>query len=132
MQSYIKASNPDENDLFGGYGVGLSEDASVLVVGAYCEDSGANGVNGDQADNSSAECAGAAYVFVRDQQSWQQQAYLKAPNPEASDAFGQSVAVSGDGLTIAVGATNESSGAIGIGGEQDNNAVPEAGAVYLY
>ena len=46
---------------------------------------------------------GAAYVFVRDESSWSQQAYLKASNADQGDLFGYSVAISGD--QIVVGAT---------------------------
>ncbi|MBA3544629.1 MAG: FG-GAP repeat protein [Chthoniobacterales bacterium] len=59
-----------------------------------------------------------------------QQAYLKASNTGESDAFGLSVAVSGD--TVAVGAVNESSNATGINGDQTNNSSFRAGAVYIF
>lgn len=67
QQSYVKASDTDatmpfssfEPDNFG-YAVAVSGD--TVLVGAYGEDSGARGVNGNGSDNSSRE-AGAAYVF---------------------------------------------------------------------
>ena len=77
----------------------------TVVVGANLEDSNATGVNGNQADNNEGE-SGAAYVFVRDGAgNWSQQAYLKASNTEANDAFGESVAISDD--TVVVGAEFE-------------------------
>jgi hypothetical protein len=39
-----------------------TDDGDTLAVGAWAEDSIANGINGDQADNS-AENAGAVYVY---------------------------------------------------------------------
>jgi hypothetical protein len=60
QQAYLKASNPDANDQFGG-AVAVSGD--TVVVGAKQESSNATGVNGNQADNS-ASFAGAAYVFL--------------------------------------------------------------------
>ena len=61
QQAYLKASNSEEFDLFGG-AVSISGD--TLVVGGVFEDSAATGVNGAQSDNS-AGASGAAYVFVR-------------------------------------------------------------------
>ena len=47
---------------------------------------------------------GAAYVFTRSGTSWSQQAHVKAIDTGAGDSFGQSVSLSGDGSTLAVGA----------------------------
>jgi len=61
--------------------------------------------------------------------------YVKASNAEAYDWFGRSVALSGDGNTLAVGAHTESSNATGIstdGTGEDNNSAENAGAVYLF
>ncbi|HEU4727321.1 MAG TPA: FG-GAP repeat protein [Kofleriaceae bacterium] len=57
--AYLKASNTEAGDVFGG-SVSLSGD--TLASGAPGEDSAANGVNGNQADNT-AYAAGAVYVF---------------------------------------------------------------------
>src|SRR5262245_39007837 len=69
-------------------------------------------------------------------------AYLKASNGEADDHFGcggvldghsgWGVAMSADGNTIAVGAPHESGGAKGINGDQKDNSVYGAGAVYVF
>ena len=68
-----------------------------------------------------------------------QTAYIKASNPHMGDHFGNggtllgdSVALSGDGLTMAVGAPNEGSGAKGINGNQNDTSVFSAGAVYVF
>ena len=76
--------------------------------------------------------AGAAYVFRRQAGTWTQTAYVKATNTGANDQFGVSVALSGDARSLAVGAVNESSAAIGIGGDQTDNSAGASGAVYLY
>jgi hypothetical protein len=48
--------------------------------------------------------SGAAYVFVRNQTgAWAQQAYIKADTPGYMDLLGESLALSGDGDTLAVG-----------------------------
>src|SRR6185436_9305068 len=107
---------------FGG-SVALSADGSTLAVGADRDNSAATGINGDENDLS-AGASGAAFVFARSGLTWSQQAYLKASNPGAFDFFGQSIAISADGSTLAVGAWNEASAAAGINGNQaDNSAV---------
>ncbi|MDB4223897.1 FG-GAP repeat protein [Granulosicoccus sp.] len=130
QQNYLKASNTDTYDRFGNK-VSLSADGNTLAVGAYWEDSAATGIASNQNDNS-APAAGAVYVFAHSNGSWQQQAYLKASNTDSNEFFGQDVALSSDGKTLAVGAIYEDSGATGINGNQTNNSVRSAGAVYLY
>ncbi len=97
QQAYLKASNAETGDRFGGT-VAIS--GGTLVVGASWEDGGAVEVNGDQNDNNAPD-SGAAYVFVRDGTNWVQQAYLKASNRLPYDHL-RAVAISGD--TIVAGA----------------------------
>lgn len=131
QQAHLQASNLDAWDEFG-YRVALSGDGNTLVVSAPFEDSGATGVDGDQADNSASN-TGAVYVFVRDGQGeWSQQAYVKASNSDPEDWFGYSVALAENGSTLAVGARNEDSNAMGINGNQADDSSPGAGAVYLF
>jgi cysteine-rich repeat protein len=127
---YVKASNSQTQDIFGSRWA-MSGDGTTLVVSAYQEDSSATGIDGNQDDNS-AEDSGAVYVFVLSDGVWSQQAYIKASNANATDAFGYSVAVSSDGNTVAVGAVNEASGAVGISGNQLDNSAYAAGAVYVF
>ena len=70
-------------------------------------------------------------MFRRVETNWGQVAYLKASNTEANDDFG-TVAVSGDGNTIAVGAIGEGSNATGVNGDQTNNLASQSGAVYIF
>ena len=130
QQAYIKASNTQSDDYFGS-SVALSSDGNVMAVGATHEDSGAMGIDGDQTDNATSR-SGAVYVFERDGDTWSQLSYVKASDPAAGDRFGQSVAVSSDASTLAVGAPAEDSDATGISGEQTGDAAHDAGAVYLY
>jgi hypothetical protein len=131
QQAYVKASNTGPGNEFGD-SVALSADGSTLAVGAIGEPSAATGINGDQNDSSAAS-AGAAYVFTRaDNGAWSQQAYLKASNTNAGDRFGSSVALSGDGNSLAVGGTGEASAATGINGNQNDNSAASAGAVYVF
>jgi len=130
QQAFIKASNAEAYDWFG-FSLSLSNNGNTLVVGARLEDSAGRGVNAVQTDNN-ASGSGAAYVFVRSGASWSQNAYLKASNADADDNFGISVAISGDGSTIAVGADEESSRSTGINGDEANNGWSNAGAVYVF
>ena len=127
--SYLKASNAAAGDGFGAR-LTISSDGSTLAVAAPDEDSGASDVDGDQSSNSNGS-AGAVYVFVHDGAGWDQQAYVKASNPSSQDLFGIGIALSETGDTLAIGAVNEASTAIGVGGDQDSNAAPDAGAVYV-
>ena len=130
QEGYIKASNTEANDEFGG-AVALSADGNTLAAGALGEDSAATGVNGDGTDNS-AKISGAAYVYTRAGTTWSFQAYFKASNTGASDRFGTDVSLSGDGNLLAVGAPSESSSATGVGGDQTNNGAGLSGAAYLF
>ncbi|MBI2898242.1 MAG: integrin [Deltaproteobacteria bacterium] len=130
QEAYVKASNTDAGDGFG-LSVALSADGSVLAVGAYGEDSDATGVGGNQASDA-APWAGAAYVFRRGGEAWQQEAYVKASNTDAGDVFGWSVALSADGSVLAVGADQERSAATGVDGDQESDAAESSGAAYLF
>jgi len=130
QQAYIKASNTDASDGFG-KSIALNANGDTLVVGADGERSAATGINGNQADNS-VPLSGAVYVFTRSGAIWRQQAYVKASNAADSDYFGSSVALNTDGNTLAVGAIGEDSGAVGVNGNQADNSVIGAGAVYVF
>ena len=114
---YIKSLNADFGDLFG-YSVALSGD--TLVVGAATESSSSTGVN------SASQNSGAAYVFVRVNGVWSQQAYLKASNTGDDDRFGFSVAISGD--TLVVGAPDEDSTKT----DPSDDSVRKSGAAYVF
>ncbi|HEU4323729.1 MAG TPA: FG-GAP repeat protein [Roseiflexaceae bacterium] len=126
QQAFLKASNSEKGDLFGG-SVGISKNS--VVISAAGEDSVATGVNGNGANNG-AESAGAAYVFVRNGTTWSEYAYLKASNTGLGDIFGNSVAVSES--TVVVGAVDESSAATGVNGNGSDNSMVRAGAAYVF
>lgn len=126
QEAYLKASNPDTDDYFGG-AVAISHD--TIVVGAGTESSSSTGVNGDQNNNSSYR-SGAVYVFRRSGTSWQQEAYIKASNTGSDDRFGAAVSIDGD--TMVVGALREDSNATGIDGSQNNDDSFNSGAAYVF
>jgi hypothetical protein len=110
QQAYVKASNTGGGDVFG-WSLSLSADGDTLAVSAIGDDSAAVGIDGDDADNTVVD-SGAVYIFTRAGTAWSQQAYVKSSL--AGDTwFGQSVGLSGDGETLAVGSFNSSASANG-------------------
>jgi trimeric autotransporter adhesin len=135
QQSYVKASDTIAPGAPGGdqFGISLalSADGSILAVGGPGEDSSAIGIGGDDGDIS-AEESGAAYVFERSGADWAQRAFVKPSNTRPGYVFGWPVALSGDGATLAAGASHEPGSAPGVNGDQDSPPIEDAGAVYLY
>lgn len=130
---YLKASNAAAQSQFGS-ALALSDNGTTLAVGARFERGVSSGINGDPAVHDSQSMAsGAAYVFIQDSGGqWTQQAYVKASNPGASDAFGAGLALSDDGDTLAVGAPGESSSTAGINPAPGPRTLSGAGAAYLF
>ena len=116
QQAYLKPSDVKSNSSFG---VSVSISGNTIVVGAHQARGANNGA-----------FTGTAYVFTRHGTTWTQQARLITPNTESGDSFGRAVSVDGD--TIAIGASNEDSAATGVDGDQADNTVRNSGAVYLF
>lgn len=141
QRSYIKASNARAGNAFG-TSVVLSADGRTLAVGAVNESGDATGVNGNQGSNgfNRPRSSGAVYVFTNSGSAWSQQAYVKASNTipsgirqaAAHARFGESVALSANGDTLAVGAIGEASDATGVNGDQNNTRNNNSGAVYVF
>jgi hypothetical protein len=107
----IQASDIQGNSYFGA-SVAISDDGNTAIVGASREDTG----GGD---------AGAAYIFTRSGTTWTQQQKIQASDKQASDFFGNSVAISENGNTAIVGALYEDA-VVG------TNTLFSAGAAYIY
>jgi hypothetical protein len=93
--SYIKPSNSGAGDSLG---LNLAASGDTLIAGAVYEDSRSPSEPNDDGTMDS----GAAYVYVSQNDSWSEQAILKADDAAAGDFFGTDVAISGD--TAVVGA----------------------------
>ncbi|MCH8821970.1 MAG: hypothetical protein IH984_00525 [Planctomycetes bacterium] len=95
-QVKLLASDGEEGDWYG-RSVDISGDGNIIVAGAFTNDSS----------------TGAAYINIRDPQTsqWTEQIKLTASDGQAGAQFGYSVAISGDGSTILVGARNDDDGA---------------------
>jgi cysteine-rich repeat protein len=87
----------------------------IVDPGEQCDDG--NSVNGDPCNNS------CVLTGLR---------YIKASNTGTDDTFGWSIAISADGSTLAVGAAGESSAATVVNGNQADNSMTRAGAVYVF
>ena len=88
-QQKIQASDAQDSDQFG-YSVNISGDHAI--VGAYTEDTGGSD-------------AGAAYIFERSGTTWTEVKKITASDAQATDYFGQIVAI--DGTNVIVGARGE-------------------------
>jgi hypothetical protein len=119
--AYIKPDNTETFDRFG-FAIALSADGTTLAVGAPAEDGPGNAI----------AQSGGAYVFVRSGDTWIQQGYLRATDAALDDQFGASIAISGDGNTIAVGAPNEDSESRSIDTNPTGISASDAGAVYVF
>ena len=81
----------------------------------------------------------AAAVWVGEAAAQSSSTYIKASNPGVDDQFGGSavllgvsLALSGDGETLAVGARLEDSAATGIDGDGQDNSARNSGAAYVF
>lgn len=124
--TYIKASNVQSGDYFG-FPVAISGD--IMAVSATGEDSSATGINGNETLNDRG-ASGAVYIFMRQGETWKQEAYIKASNSDTNDGFGASLAIDGD--TLVVGAPGENSNANSVDGNQMNESSDNSGAVYVF
>src|SRR5262249_48759585 len=90
------ALTPPSTGAGGGFGseVALSSGGDTLAVGAQWEDGA----------DPTEDAVGAVYVFARTGTQWSQSAHLIGSKAQALDSFGRSLALSGHGRTLAVGA----------------------------
>jgi hypothetical protein len=102
QQAKLTASDAAAGDYFG---VSVAISGDKAVIGAHCND--------DAGTDS-----GSAYVFARSVTTWNQNYKLTASDAAANDAFGYSVATSGDMLVI---------GAFG-----DDDGGSNSGSAYVY
>jgi len=132
QQAYLKANFDYDHPTSFGEAVALSATGDTLAVGTPGDDSIATGINGVQSGFiNEGVSSGAVYVFERAGVSWQQQAFVKASNTDRMDDFGGALSLSADGNTLAVGASQEDSAAIGINGDQADNSATLSGAAYV-
>ena len=108
QEAQLTAGDGSPEDFFG-YSVSLSSDGNTALVGSHFD------------DTPPRTDAGSAFVFVRSGSSWSLQAKLTASDAAASDVFGCSVSLNGDGNTALVGAFRD-----------DTTAGTDAGSAYVF
>jgi len=104
QQAKLFAADGEETDRFGS---SVALDGDTALIGAKYD------------ENSNGEQAGSAYVFTRAGAGWEQQAKLLAPDGDAEDNFGESVAL--DSNTALIGVPRS-----------DNTNGPGAGSAYVF
>ena len=87
FRQQLEPSVRSDGDEFG-ISSAISGDGSVFVVGAR------------RSDNK-----GAAFIFRKDGELWSEEAKIQPADLRINDFFGESVAISEDGLTVVIGAT---------------------------
>ncbi len=131
---YLKAHNAENGDSLG-YDMAISQDGNTIAGGAGDEDCLAAGVNPKEPcdnDYKTDTSTGAAYVFVRKDGKWSEQAFIKASHPGKEDWFGSRLTISGDGNTLAVSAQLENGNSKGINGNETDVSAEDSGALYLF
>ena len=114
QRALLKSPTPQPSDQFGS-DLAWSTDGDTLAVGAPGTDAR----------------TGAVFVFTREGATWGSVARVEALNAGLNDQFGQRIALSGDGRTLAAGAENESGDASTINGP-DNDNKRSSGAAYVF
>jgi hypothetical protein len=117
--TYLKANSYDVHAAFGNT---VAIDGNKVLVGAP--------YHSDNQNDNPWNYQGAANLFVKTADGWQDSIQILAPNPNSRDYFGYTAVLAGD--LIAIGALNEASGATGINGDQQDNSAPFSGAVYTF
>lgn len=115
-----------------GTSVALSADGALMLVGAPNEGQGGSGINPPLNGPTRSNQAGAAFLYAHTTAGWVMDTVFKASNAGSAQRFGTSVALSEDGLTLAVGAPGESSSATGVNSDQNNSDAFHSGAVYVF
>jgi len=109
QEAKLLANDAASNEYFG-RSVALNADGNMVLIGAYCESTSPNTLNG------------AVYVFNRTGGTWTEQAKLLSNDPKSDTLFGNAIAFSRDGKTTLIGA---------YGGDIDS-PVSNDGAAYIF
>jgi hypothetical protein len=116
-----------------GSALAFDRSGNTLAIGDYYGYAGGAGVS--DTIQITGITGGAVFLYARTSSTtnrWQFRKQVKAPNADYGDGFGLRIAFCGTAATLAIGAVWESSAATGVDGNQLDNSVSTAGAVYLY
>jgi hypothetical protein len=132
--NFIPPSNGPSDTAYG-ESLAFSGDGTLLAIGELRGPYAGAGVMYPAFFDGAGERHGIVHLLLREESNpehWAQIAWIKAPNPGDGDGFGDSVALSGSGRVLAVGAREEDGGATGVDGDREDESALDAGAVYLY
>ncbi len=126
-----------------GWTLALSGDGATLAIGVPAQSSRTSGVwnaadgpdviiTGQNAGAPLFTDSGAVHVYTRAVDAWVVQSFIKASNSLQNFRFGFSLALSGDGDRLVVGAPGESSAATTVDGNQLSTGAPTSGAAYAF
>ncbi|MDH5655423.1 MAG: putative Ig domain-containing protein [Spirochaetia bacterium] len=137
QDAHLKASNSQTGDNFGS---SVSIYGEYAAVGASNEDSNATSITNSDGSVSGTDAGpsdnyGAVYIFRRNSSGdWIQDAYLKVPESDTDDDFGEAVTL--HGAFLAASSRKEDSNQTGITNTDDtadtDNSSDAGGAVYLF
>jgi hypothetical protein len=141
QSAYVKASKANGIALFG-TSVAFNKEGDMLAVGAKTDKG--EGLHGILIDGSETTVSidgqvGAVYLFSNND-GWQQTAYVR-PSNSPTGQFGERVALSDDGNTLAVGTSSDDNAATGVitdgsespvTGTGNVGTADKSGAVYVY
>lgn len=151
QEAFLK---PASTYMYTGFGtsVDVSGDGNTLVVGAPGDAGKVTGINGDTAQDIEFANTGAAYVFTKAGEAWAQEAVIKPSSltkhsgialvavtsvtyrieVTGGGQFGNSVSLSENGNTLAVGSFLEDSSAVGVNGDEGDTSKADSGAVFVF
>lgn len=119
--AHLNATDATQVGWFG-QAVAMSSDAGTLVIGEPLHASGMQ-----------ADATGRVHVYQRDATGWRLEQAFISPDAAASGTFGDRLALSADGSTLAIANPHEDGSASGIAASPVfDPRVPMAGAVYVY
>ena len=104
-QTKLTASDAADGDQFGHF---VSLEGDMAIVGAF-------------SDDDAGSKSGAAYIFVRNGETWTQEAKLTASDADKGDQFGISVDISGGVSSTAI-----------VGAQFDDDAGSKSGSAYIF
>lgn len=131
-QAYLKPPNVGADDRFG---IKVAIEGNTILVGSIFEDNNQTTVTNGTIpnDDNSLSNAGAVYVFDRSGSTWAFRAYIKAPNGDVEDRFGNAISFSGDTAVVGVNQEDSNQNTItnGPNASSDNSAL-QSGAAYVF
>jgi trimeric autotransporter adhesin len=110
-EAVLRQPNPRSDDRLASTALQISADGRTIIAGSYLQDTQGSGLGVNESVTNSNDF-GTAYVFYRQSSGWSAATVLK-PSDRTTDTtaqgglwFGRSVAISGDGRTVAIGASS--------------------------